>query len=136
MMIIAIIMGAAFYGLGYQYPMSVGEYAPPAAYFHQGDMVHLEGRLVYANGSPAANITVGIYATDELRGEECVTVWNGRFVTYERYEAGQMIRVSRLVWVADLQSGIHAEWERLGTVFVDYEADSDRLFFLGEFVIQ
>lgn len=127
LLMLAVIAGTFIQG-GFIAPMSFGEYAAPAAWIHQGEQVILYGDVLFLNMSPAAGITLRLFATDELVGEHVTTDDLGRFVTSNTYEAGQYFNL----WYEESRVRLF-DTTAPDLVFVEYDASGDEPYYLGLF---
>ena len=87
-MLLAIVLTVSplFYS-----PLLLGEYsAAPAIVMHGAD-IHVTGFVYWSNYTPASEVEVRIFATDELTSETVLTGVNGRFHSEQAYEAGQVL---------------------------------------------
>jgi hypothetical protein len=120
-----VLIGMTFYVGGVQIPLSFNFYSPPAVFMapmmSEGRVF---GRIVYENGTPAADITVRIFATDQLIEDYVTTDHDGYFISTKWFEAGQIVRVEF--------EGVELEPYQ---DFMDYRLDQDFLYDLGTFVI-
>lgn len=90
-MLLAIVLTVSplFYA-----PVMYSEYSPAPALLiggYSGYNAHVEGFVYWSNYTPASEVEVRIFATDELTSETILTDVDGRFYGEQRYEAGQVL---------------------------------------------
>jgi len=87
-MLLAIVLTVSplFYA-----PVMYSEYSAAPALVIRGYNVHVEGFVYWSNYTPASEVEVRIFATDELTSETILTDVDGRFYSEQRYEAGQVL---------------------------------------------
>jgi len=83
----------------FQLPMQMSYYSPAPAAMHGGELVYVTGYVYYFNETtfvetPAVDVEVRIFATDELFDEYVFTDEEGFFYSNERYEAGQVLKLT------------------------------------------
>ena len=83
----------------FQLPMEMSYYSPAPAAMYGGDLVYVTGYVYYFNETtfvetPAVDVEVRIFATDELFDEYVFTDEDGFFYSNERYEAGQVLKLT------------------------------------------
>lgn len=109
----------------FQLPMQMSYYSPAPAAMYGGELVYVTGYVYYFNETifeetPAVDVEVRIFATDELFHEYVFTDEDGFFYSNERYEAGQVLKLTI--------------GETNFYPFIDYYVDDT--VFLGAFGIQ
>lgn len=83
----------------FQLPMYMSVYSPAPAVLYGGESVYVTGYVYYFNETtlietPAVGVEVRIFATDELFDEYVFTDEEGFFYSNERYEAGQVLKLT------------------------------------------
>jgi len=83
----------------FQLPMQMSYYSPAPAAMYGGELVYVTGYVYYFNETtfeetPAVDVEVRIFATDELFDEYVFTDEDGFFYSNERYEAGQVLKLT------------------------------------------
>jgi hypothetical protein len=124
-----IIVLTVYYG-GIELPLSVGYYSPPAAFMapiQERGRVYVTGRIVHQNESLAVNVTIRLFATDELIEDFVVTDDQGEFISNVRFEAGQIITVryeGRLLTPSQHQQN-----------FIQYDAPDRETVWIGTYYL-
>ena len=105
-------------------------YAPLPALMQEGEQIYVYGDVWYYNTThpvfgdayeyPASNISVRIFATDELKSETVITDIDGFFLSTLTYEAGQILTITIL----------DDRYEK----FIGYNEIGD--FYLGKFYVE
>lgn len=126
MLFLMLITVGAFYYV----PLVMNIYSPlPAMMAPWSDQVFVEGRIMYANETPAVGIEVTVFGTDELKTDVVMTDHGGHFISSVTFDTGQVITVSvngTRLWGGP---GVPAP-------FVDYDArDEWGPFDLGTFIL-
>lgn len=114
-----------------QFAISEDVYSPFPALMQEGAQVHVFGNVLFYNMThpvfedvsreyPAPNISVRIFATDELKSEVAITDIDGYFLSTLTYEAGQILTVTIL----------DNRYEK----FIGYNEIDD--FYLGRFYVE
>lgn len=105
-----------------QFAISEDVYSPLPALMQEGAQIHVYGDVWYFNETieyPAFNVSVRIFATDELKSEVVFTDADGYFLSILTYEAGQILTIT----IRDYRY----------ETFIGYNELSD--FYLGRFYI-
>jgi hypothetical protein len=83
---IVITVSPLFYA-----PVVYDVYSSAPALVIRGYNVRVEGFVYWSNYTPASEVEVRIFATDELTSEIILTDVDGWFYSEQRYEAGQVL---------------------------------------------
>ena len=122
-LLMIVVIGMALYLGGILAPMMGGFYSPPASYLspYRENHVTVYGRVIYDNGTPVSNLTVRVFATDELVEDFSITNAYGYFVSHAKFRSGQLITVSAGgVRLERIEDGVAAP-----EAFIDYDASTD-----------
>jgi len=119
-----LMIGFGTYYGGFQLPMSMSYYSPPAAIYMRdsAENVIVCGEATYLNNTPVEGVSVRLFATDELVSDILTTDVNGVFRSNIQFSAGQILTI------------YFEKYDSRFSVFIPYDAVD--VFDLGTFVIE
>ena len=126
MLMLAVIV-VGFWAGGFQLPLSMNLYSPPAAYMSPSNArVFVYGQVVYENGTFASDVPVRLFATDELLEDIVLTDHEGIFRSLLQFEAGQIISV--MIDEQRLSPENHQN-------FIIYDVEDNTDYWIGTYVM-